>query len=253
MKLQGKIQQADQTNQNGRVYPFNEMQNAVNELQQRLQNGEHIVSELDHPTDRLGSEWGNAVSRLIQITMQDDGSVYGVFDILNNEKGDDFARLMQQLKTVGVSVRGSGNVNNNGEVSEYSIEGFDIVVQPSVSDAKLTLTECKHIGYVFEATDDFTALNKQQRPTHSKPELQQKQEAEEISNRELINICDQEEYELTETEAEYIDQFYNNQATNEVNDIASLSNALQQKLADDRAACEELDDALIHFQARTGR
>jgi len=47
--MQGLFIQGDVKNQNGRVYPKDEIQRAVENVTTRLQKGETVMGELDHP------------------------------------------------------------------------------------------------------------------------------------------------------------------------------------------------------------
>ena len=47
--MQGLFIQGDIKNQNGRVYPGNEIERACNAIRERLKKGETVLGELDHP------------------------------------------------------------------------------------------------------------------------------------------------------------------------------------------------------------
>ena len=49
--MQGLFIQGDVKNQNGRVYPKDEIQRAVENVTNRLQGGETVMGELDHPEE----------------------------------------------------------------------------------------------------------------------------------------------------------------------------------------------------------
>ena len=49
--MQGLFIQGDVKNQNGRVYPKDEIQRAVENVTSRLQGGETVMGELDHPEE----------------------------------------------------------------------------------------------------------------------------------------------------------------------------------------------------------
>jgi hypothetical protein len=49
--MQGLFIQGDVKNQNGRVYPKDEIQRAVENVTQRLKVGETVMGELDHPEE----------------------------------------------------------------------------------------------------------------------------------------------------------------------------------------------------------
>ena len=49
--MQGLFIQGDVKNQNGRVYPKDEIQRAVENVTSRLSQGETVMGELDHPEE----------------------------------------------------------------------------------------------------------------------------------------------------------------------------------------------------------
>ena len=49
--MQGLFIQGDVKNQNGRVYPKDEIQKAVENVTERLSGGETVMGELDHPEE----------------------------------------------------------------------------------------------------------------------------------------------------------------------------------------------------------
>ena len=49
--MEGIFVQAEQRNQNGRVYPLAEIKKAVDEIDQRIRKGETVMGELDHPPE----------------------------------------------------------------------------------------------------------------------------------------------------------------------------------------------------------
>ena len=51
MMMSGLFIQGEVKNQNGRVYPKDEIQKAVESIGQRIGGGETVLGELDHPTE----------------------------------------------------------------------------------------------------------------------------------------------------------------------------------------------------------
>ena len=51
MMMSGLFIQGEVKNQNGRVYPRDEIQKAVESIGQRIGGGETVLGELDHPTE----------------------------------------------------------------------------------------------------------------------------------------------------------------------------------------------------------
>ena len=51
--LSGIVMQADIQNRNGRIYPMNEMMNAVTTMANSIKEYGGVFGELDHPADRI--------------------------------------------------------------------------------------------------------------------------------------------------------------------------------------------------------
>jgi hypothetical protein len=68
--------------------------------------------------------------------MHCDGSDgIGKLKIIETPMGNIASALLKSGAKLGVSSRGSGNVNESGKVSEFEIVTVDIVAQPSAPDA----------------------------------------------------------------------------------------------------------------------
>ena len=131
--MQGLFIQGDVKNQNGRVYPKDEIQRAVENVTKRLSVGETVMGELDHPEELQINL--DRVSHIIT-EMQCDGSDgLGKLKIIDTPMGNIAKALLKAGAKLGVSSRGSGNVNESGRVSDFDIVTVDIVAQPSAPDA----------------------------------------------------------------------------------------------------------------------
>ena len=131
--MQGLFIQGDVKNQNGRVYPKDEIKRAVENVTSRLSVGETVMGELDHPEELQINL--DRVSHIIT-EMQCDGSDgLGKLKIIDTPMGNIARALLKAGAKLGVSSRGSGNVNESGRVSDFDIVTVDIVAQPSAPGA----------------------------------------------------------------------------------------------------------------------
>lgn len=131
--MSGLMIQGDIENQNGRIYPKNEIARAVESIRARLERGESVMGELDHPEELQINL--DRVSHII-VDMQTNGpDGVGKLKILDTPMGNIAKTLLQSGVKLGVSSRGSGNVGDNGHVSDFDIVTVDIVAQPSAPDA----------------------------------------------------------------------------------------------------------------------
>jgi hypothetical protein len=127
--IQGGIRNANQ-----RVYPVREITNAVKTLGDQIRNGYSVLGEIDHPDDLKVNL--DRVSHMITDVWMDGPNGYGKMKILPTPMGNIVKTMFESGVKLGVSSRGSGNVNEGtGEVSDFEIITVDIVAQPSAPGA----------------------------------------------------------------------------------------------------------------------
>jgi hypothetical protein len=131
--MAGLFIQGEVKNQNGRVYPKDEIRRAVESVRQRLSKGETVLGELDHPEELQINL--DRVSHIITDMHCDDADGMGKLKIIDTPMGNIARSLLKAGAKLGVSSRGSGNVNESGRVSDFDIVTVDIVAQPSAPDA----------------------------------------------------------------------------------------------------------------------
>jgi hypothetical protein len=133
MCMKGIFIQGDVRNQNQRVYPVREIARAVNSITEKLGSGQSVMGELDHPEELAINL--DRVSHLITEMWMDGADGYGKLKIIPTPMGNIVKTLLQSGAKLGVSSRGSGNVGDDGAVSEFEIITVDIVAQPSAPNA----------------------------------------------------------------------------------------------------------------------
>jgi len=131
--MKGIFIQGNVKNQNQRVYPLNEINKAVVQINERIKNGETVLGELDHP-EELSINL-DRVSHIIQDMWMEGADGHGKLKIIPTPTGNIVRTLLEAGAKLGVSSRGSGNVGNDGKVSEFEIVTVDIVAQPSAPNA----------------------------------------------------------------------------------------------------------------------
>lgn len=131
--MEGIFVQGDKRNQNQRVYPIDEIGNAVKSIQQRIDQGYSVLGEADHPEDLQVNL--DRVSHVIEKMWMNGKDGYGRLKLLPTPMGNICKTLLENGVKLGVSSRGSGNVNEGGHVSEFEIQTVDIVANPSAPDA----------------------------------------------------------------------------------------------------------------------
>jgi hypothetical protein len=127
--IQGGIRNANQ-----RVYPVDEIERAVKTLNDQIQNGYSVLGEVDHPDDLKVNL--DRVSHMITQMWMEGPNGYGKMKILPTPMGNLVRTMLESGVKLGVSSRGSGNVNDmNGHVADFEIITVDIVAQPSAPGA----------------------------------------------------------------------------------------------------------------------
>ena len=121
-------------NANQRVYPVHEISKAVNTINEQLKEGYSVLGELDHPDDlKINLD---RVTHMIEQMWMDGPCGYGKLKILPTPMGKIVESMLSSGVKLGVSSRGSGNVNeSSGHVSDFEIITVDIVAQPSAPHA----------------------------------------------------------------------------------------------------------------------
>lgn len=121
-------------NANERVYPVNEIAKAVDTINEQIKTGHSVLGEVDHPDDlKINLD---RVSHMIEKMWMDGPCGYGKLKILPTPMGNLVKTMLDSGVKLGVSSRGSGNVDDhNGHVSDFEIVTVDVVAQPSAPNA----------------------------------------------------------------------------------------------------------------------
>jgi Prohead core protein serine protease len=127
--LAGRMMASEQKNLNGRNYPRSEIEKAVALINTRIKEGQYVAGELNHP-DNLSINLAN-VSHIITEAWMDGNNAMGKCKILDTQSGITVQKLIEGGLRLGVSSRGTGNVNHEGIVEDFSFVTLDIVAQPS--------------------------------------------------------------------------------------------------------------------------
>ena len=134
LKMKGVFIQGGVKNANQRVYPVHEIEKAVTTINETISTGNSVLGEVDHPDDlKINLD---RVSHMIDKMWMDGPNGYGSLTILPTPMGKLVEAMLTSGVKLGVSSRGSGNVNeSSGHVSDFEIITVDIVAQPSAPNA----------------------------------------------------------------------------------------------------------------------
>jgi predicted nucleic acid-binding Zn-ribbon protein len=138
----GVYQRADQRNANGRIYPRKLWEHLLGSpvFLEKLKRRQ-LVGSLGHPTDPDGVLSPKEISHVtVHLEVRPNGEVYGESEILPTPSGQILLTLLQSGVGLGVSSRGWGESWIDGDTEilvedSFELQGFDIVVDPSVEGA----------------------------------------------------------------------------------------------------------------------
>jgi len=131
--LKGIIIQGGIRNANQRVYPVDEIGRAVKTLNDQISGGYTPLGEVDHP-EGLNINI-DRVSHMITECWMDGDNGYGKLKILPTPMGQLVKTMLESGVKLGVSSRGSGEVDGSGNVNGFEIITVDVVAQPSAPGA----------------------------------------------------------------------------------------------------------------------
>jgi len=159
--LKGICIQGGVKNANQRVYPVEEISKAVLTVNEQLKTGYSVLGEVDHPDDlKINLD---RVSHVITEMWMDGPNGFGKMKVIPTPMGNLVKTFLESGVKLGVSSRGSGNVNEaSGTVSEFEIVTIDVVAQPSAPGAYPqpiyeSLMNMKMGHRTFEAAKDASA------------------------------------------------------------------------------------------------
>jgi hypothetical protein len=133
LHLNGICIQGDIRNQNQRVYSSKEIGRAVKTLNEQIAGGYSVLGEVDHPQDlKINLD---RVSHMITKMWMDGPNGYGKLKILPTPMGKLIETMLTSGVKLGVSSRGSGEVDESGNVQGFEIITVDVVAQPSAPGA----------------------------------------------------------------------------------------------------------------------
>jgi hypothetical protein len=133
LHLNGICIQGDIRNANQRVYSSQEIGKAVKTLNEQIAGGYSVLGEVDHPQDlRINLD---RVSHMITKMWMDGPNGYGKLKLLPTPMGKLIETMLTSGVKLGVSSRGSGEVDGQGNVQGFEIITVDVVAQPSAPGA----------------------------------------------------------------------------------------------------------------------
>lgn len=131
--MKGIFVEGDLRNHNGRVYPITEIRKAVENINKAIKEDAGVLGECDHPQE-LQIHLDRVSHKITEMWM-DGARGCGKLEILPTPCGNIVKTLLECGVKLGVSSRGSGNVDDSGYVSDFDMLTVDIVAKPSAPNA----------------------------------------------------------------------------------------------------------------------
>jgi hypothetical protein len=139
MRIQGKLQEANVKNGNGRVYPKEVLLREIKKYIENNISSNTAMGELDHPESSVVNL--NNVSHLVKKVWWDGDDLMGELELLNTPSGKIAQEIISCGIPLGISSRGMGSVRQIGEAVEvqddFELLCFDLVSVPSTPGAYL--------------------------------------------------------------------------------------------------------------------
>lgn len=135
-------------NRNGRIYPRELWEKVINsEYVNEMIKSKCLFGESNHPfDDRVEIDLNNVSHAINKLWIEND-AVMGELDLLPTPAGEIINKLIEYGSSIGVSSRGAGSVNSDGNVDpdDYQFFTFDLVPRPSVAAARPVMVESEQI------------------------------------------------------------------------------------------------------------
>jgi hypothetical protein len=135
--IQGIFMQAEQKNRNGRIYPMEHINPAIDKYITEYVDQNRALGELNHPSGPTVNL--DKVSHIIKELHCDGNNFMGKAKVIDTPMGKIVKNLIEEGAQLGVSSRGMGSLKKTGGLNEvqndFILSAVDIVADPSAPDA----------------------------------------------------------------------------------------------------------------------
>ena len=157
LTLVGKLQEAEQKNGNGRVYPREILEREAKKYAEGPVKTRTALGELDHPEASVVNL--SNTSHVITEVWWKGNDLMGKLQLLPTPAGNIAKALVMAGIPLGISSRGMGSVKQLGETVEvqddFELLCWDLVSVPSTPMAYMSLAESKQ----HKSTKDYSKVN----------------------------------------------------------------------------------------------
>lgn len=162
--LSGLFAELGTLNQNGRRYPEDIYEQAYEELIPKIKE-KRLLGELDHPMDYDEVRLSNVSHAITECIISEDNGVkkiYGTVELLDTPAGMIAQSLVKAGIPLGISSRGIGatrQVRDGVEVTQLKLITYDLVAEPSFSNAILTPDKSQELSDSLHYIESKLPLN----------------------------------------------------------------------------------------------
>lgn len=134
IRLTGNLLYYDQKNLNNRIYTRETAENIIEQFQKIKNNGK-AFGELGYPVEKnfQGIDLSNVSHEIEELHLDEEQkALVGTIKLLDTPKGNLVKDLINPENSISLYCRprGTGNVNENGEMENFEIISFDLVSGP---------------------------------------------------------------------------------------------------------------------------
>ena len=194
--LSGLFAEMNTFNQNGRRYPEDIYEQAYEELIPKIQD-KRLLGELDHPIDYDEVRLSNVSHAITECEIIEDNGikkVYGTVELLDTPAGMIAQSLVKAGIPLGISSRGLGatrQVRDGFDVTELKLITYDLVAEPSFSNAVLSPDKSKELSDSLHYIESKLPLNESKESSSIRNMINNIRESlirEETSRSDRVNI-----------------------------------------------------------------
>jgi hypothetical protein len=253
--VEGPFQRSGVRNANGRVYSKKIWERLVGDAKsipmQTMQAG-GMIGHLEHPSDgRTDGKEGAIVVR--DLKLQDDGVVWGKAEILDTPNGLILQEYTRKGVRWGVSSRGNGSVNDDGNVNEddYVVETWDAVMRPSTPGAYPTVVSGPKKNESTQGVNESVDIDTMSKNASKKRD----EEAVQLFTAQVDYLLDTNPDALSETDRKVL----HSALTEKLNQLAVMrskgalseeaSTVLHARLTEGKTAAEQTNDPQEVFES----
>ena len=150
MMVEGILGVVDVVNRNNRIYSREEYVTHVNQLNQRIQESNGVLGELEHPKS-MTINLNNISHKVMEVKVLENDNVWGKVLLLDTPKGQIAQSVVRSGSPLPISSRAQGQVMENGSVKLQHLATYDLVGTAGFAQAALGESVVENGQVIFES------------------------------------------------------------------------------------------------------